>query len=377
MNEKSTLYKAQIKKLEKQYHNLKIYGDDNLTRQFHIVSAGLLNYLPDIPYIRHEEIFKNILLHQKLSMVEQDAEYLLNNIQVKNFMDDKVQLLKNCPAVICTFHIGSYRLINLLLAKYCIPFSLIISQKVLQDQGTMFKNIFSLSCTENADSFNLINAESPGSALSMFRELKKGKNLVIYMDGNTGAGKRTNQNENSCLISLLNQQIMARKGVGFLSHAANVPILPVICFRDSIEEITLHFFDMIYPDTKEERNLYAEKITQKIYDMISPFILRYPEQWEAWLYLHKVAHIIKSLATITVSPHESLIDTLRFNMIQFGLFRISQNNYIFNKSNYVSYPVNNSIYSLLTKAINEPVNKGSFDVNLFNELYKNRVLIHE
>lgn len=310
-------------------------------------------------------------------MIEQDAINLINKIQVKNFTTHTVRLLKSSPAIICTFHTGSYRLINLLLAQYGIPFSLVISQKVLQEQGNMFRKIFSSLSSKNSDDFNLINAEFSSSALQMFRELKKGKSLVIYMDGNTGSGSQTNKNENSCLISFLNQQIMARKGVGFLSHAACVPILPVICDRNSLEEITLQFFDMIYPDIKEERNLYAEKTTQKIYDLVSPFILDHPEQWEAWLYLHKVAHIIKPFATNSLSPHESLVDKLRFNKIQFSLFKISQHNYIFNKSNYVSYPINSNIYSLLSRAINEPVNKDCIDVNLFYELYKNHVLIHE
>lgn len=234
-----------------------------------------------------------------------------------------------------------------------------------------------MSSDIEAGSFNVINAESPGSALQMFRELKRGKSLVIYIDGNTGAGTQTNQNENSCLISFLNQQIIARKGAGFLCHAAGVPILPVICHRNSLEEITLQFFDMMYADIKEERNGFAEKITAKVYDMVAPFIIRHPDQWEAWLYLHKVAHIIKPLAMNSDSRSGTLIDKLRFNTIEFGLFKISQHYYIFNKSNYVSYQINSSIYSLLTKALYEPVNKECIDVNLFHELYKKRVLIHE
>lgn len=90
----STSYKAQIKRLEKQYQDLRIYENDDLTRQFHIVSAGLLNYLPEIPFRKHEEIFKNILLHQRLSMIEQDALHLLKSMHIKNFTAHTEQLLK-------------------------------------------------------------------------------------------------------------------------------------------------------------------------------------------------------------------------------------------------------------------------------------------
>lgn len=378
MNKKPVSFKEKIKRVEKQYHNLEFYESDNLTRQFHIVSAGLLNYLPKIPYKKHEEIFKNILFHQQLSILEQDAMHLIHTMAIENFTSHTAQLLKEKPAIICTFHTGSYRLINLLLAKNGIPFSLVISQKVLQAQGSMFKRLFSrYSKTKNTNSFNLINAESPGSALCMFRELKKGKSLVIYIDGNTGAVAQTNQNENSCCISFLNQQIMARKGVGFLSHAAEVPILPVVCYRKSIEEITLHFFDMIYPDRKKDRNMFAQEITQRIYDMATPIISRYPEQWEAWLYLHKIARIIKPVAINTLLPKVKSGGKLMFNNLQYGLFRVSQKNYIFNKSNYVAYPISGHVNLLLTEAMNQPVQKCSFDVNLFNELFKNHVLIYK
>jgi len=51
--------------------NLNLQEDDNLNGQFNMVSAGLVNYLPDIDIDQHEKIYKNILLHKKLSILEQ------------------------------------------------------------------------------------------------------------------------------------------------------------------------------------------------------------------------------------------------------------------------------------------------------------------
>ncbi|MFT4152706.1 hypothetical protein [Parafilimonas sp.] len=174
MKEKSALYKKQITALNKECNDLKIYENDNLTRQFHIVSAGLLNYLPQIHYSRHEAIFKNILLHQRLSILEQGTSHVLRNVITKGFTAQTMRLLKAKPTIICTFHLGSYRLINLLLAKHSIPFSLVAAQKVVRNQGSVFKTLYNQFCNnDSSDNFNLIDAESSNSALQMFRELKK------------------------------------------------------------------------------------------------------------------------------------------------------------------------------------------------------------
>ncbi|MFT4152705.1 hypothetical protein [Parafilimonas sp.] len=168
---------------------------------------------------------------------------------------------------------------------------------------------------------------------------------------------------------------MARKGIGFLCHAANVPVLPVICYRNSLEEITLHFFNLIYPDITKKRDLFAKMLMQELYNLASPFIKSYPHQWEAWLYLHKVVRIINPLPIGTSVPNVSSVDRLRFNTVHFGLFKVNRSNYIFNKSNYISYPVADDIYSTLSEARVKSLNKNCIDVNLLHELYKHQVLI--
>lgn len=363
---------AHIHSVEKKYSGLNIYDDGALARSYNVVSAALANFLPDIPFSKHEEIFRNVLLHRHLSTLEQGSEDLLNACTLEGFADGRLSFLKSGPCIICTFHLGSYRLLNLLLAKHNIPFALVVSENVVETQGKVFADLHQqFSQTD----MTLISAEAPGSALKMLKELKKGKNLLIYIDGNVGAGKQTIDNENSCSIPFLNQKIQARKGVGFLAHAAGVPVLPVICYRKSLHDVRLRFFNPVYPNKNEDRDTFAKALVKTLYDLFAPYARTYAEQWEAWLYLPKVAQLVNPFpASTTPCPPPGKV---LFNTHRFGLFKTPGKNYIFDKSSFVSYPINDVLYTMLSRATVVPTERNSFEKNTLEDLCTNGVLVSE
>lgn len=353
-------------------NGLPICTDEHLNGQFTLVSAGLHNYLPGIEFQKHEDIFTNLLLHKKLSTMEQGASEALHCTTVEHYNHDIAQLLGSRNAIICTFHTGSYRLINLFLAHKGIPFSLVVGKDVIEKEGERFLYQFKDICGKH-DELEIIDAESSQTGFQMLRVLKTGRSLVVYMDGNTGAGNATASNSNHCLINFLQQQVFTRKGIGFIAHAANVPILPVICYRPSFSDIRLRFFEPVYPDKNMERSQFAEQIIQMIYDIASPFIQQYSEQWEGWLYLHKVAHIIYKRKKVDVPPKRS--DLIRFNTEAFGLYKISGRPLLFEKTTYISYPIDKSIYELFSESIANPIEGGKIEAFLFDELADKGVLL--
>jgi lauroyl/myristoyl acyltransferase len=366
-------YTRQLNLFCRHYEALDIRNNDKLSMQYNIVSASLLNFLPEIEVGRHESIYRSILLHQRLSVFEQDHPAILENVSMENLAPGTLTAIKQRPAIICTFHLGSYRLINLLLVKYNLPFSLVIAKSVIKAQGDTYTALYDkISEGNNAGDFDLIDAEEPNAAIQMLRSLKKGKSLVVYVDGNTGSGSLSRQKENSCCLPFLHQQIAARKGIGFLAHAANTPVLPVICYRKSVKDIVLRFHEIIDPEPDMERNTFAQTLMKKLYDFASPLIRTYPEQWEAWLYLHKVANIINPVKRKQEPEQLHQADNLIFNDRLFGLFKTSSAHYLFNKTSYMSYPIDKNLYALLQNA---PIKKNNIDVNLLSELYKNRALI--
>jgi lauroyl/myristoyl acyltransferase len=357
----------------------KVWQEDIMIAKFNIVSACLSNYLPNIPEEEHKQIFKNIFLHQKLSMFEQSFYELPDYVAYENLNAQIWNLLKKRTSIICTFHTGSYRLINLFLAKNKIPFSLVVSKDVIANQGSSFKEMFNeLNNSENnQEALKLIDAEFPNSLLQMIRDLKNGRNLVIYIDGNSGSGNETINNNNNCVINFLDKKIYARQGIGFLSYRMQVPILTVASYRESLNEIKLKFFDPIFPDIEQDRDTFIKSTTQNVYNLIAPIIKKYPEQWEAWLYLHKVADTTENIFDIssesTIFPEAD--DRFRFNSSCFGIFKIIKDCFLFKKSNYKSYKITDSVYDVLNMSLTEPIVRNQIFIAEFAEIYKSKVLV--
>jgi lauroyl/myristoyl acyltransferase len=357
---------------------LHVRKDDYINGQFQMVSAGLLNYLPDIPVEKHEEIFKQILLHKKLSILEQADYEVLNYVQTEGLTDDVLSLLKNKPVVICTFHTGSYRVLNLFLCRHKIPYTLVMGKEVIKKEGpllsTLFQRLPGNTATEN---LHIIDAEAANSGLQMLRELKRGRCLLLYIDGNTGAGATTIKNENCCAVNFLHQQLYARKGIAFLAHAAHVPLLTVASYRKSWERIYLKFFEPVFPDVKEVREDFAIKTTQLIYDQVAPLIIRYPEQWEAWLYIHKVAHIIN----IPFHKQEeiqaaSAFQKLYFNSARFGIFKLHGKPFLLKKHTYSFYEITTQLYDVLTRSTDTAIDKSCLNQEQFQQLQQEGVIAY-
>jgi len=374
-------YITERKKLESLFSgHLNVWKDDNIAGKFNIVSAGLRNYLPDIVYKEHERIFKDIIMHQSLSKLEQAYQEALDYSTCENLDNEKLGLLKKGGTIICTFHTGSYRVINQVLVRHHIPFSLVIAKSIIESQGEEFADLHQrFSGSGGVGSFGLIDAESPGSGLQMLRELKKGRNLVLYIDGNTGAGSEDNEKNNLCDIPFLGQRIFARKGIAFLAHVANSPIVPVICSRKSIDDIRLHFSDPIYPKANEARDTFAQNATRQIFDLVAPVIRKYPEQWEAWLYLHRFANVVNhtgiELKESEVAADLSGDTRLMLNVEEFGIFKLYDEGHLLRKSSYDSFAVGKDLYDLLHLAVSEPITKRQMDPYLFSQFYQNNVFV--
>jgi len=359
--------------------SLKIKENEYQHGQLNMVSAALVNYLPDIDTSAHEEIYKNILLHKKLSILEQSTYDSLEYVEMENLSPEILTQLKSKPTIICTFHTGSYRLLNLFLINNKIPFSLVIGKDIAEQEGASFHNQYNtLTRNNDAADFSIIDAEKPNVGLQMLRELKKGRSLVLYMDGNTGAGAATTKNDNRCVVNFLNQQLFARKGIAFLAHAANVPIIIAASYRKSWEQIRLKFFDPIIPDTKIERGEFAEAATQQIYNMVAPIIKQYPEQWEAWLYIHKVANIVNSNKDLQKSKRRSVVSgKICLDSFQFGIFKLNGAPILLRKNSYSFYEINHQLYNLLSSCNETPINREALDDALFNQLYEQGVVQYQ
>lgn len=331
-----------IRKRNELIHHIEkmdVVTDNNLLSHLTLTSANYRKFMPWLPFDHHLDYFKHIVLHQQLSALEQKYPDALAFLSVEGLSQESSRLLHEKPSIICTFHSGSYRLLNTFLMDRQIPYALVASGTILQKQKDSYQQTFDrLHRSYLYHNFTLIEAESPSSALQMLRALKEGKSLLIYIDGNTGVQP---DHSKSHLANFLEGKIFTKSGVPVIAHIAGVPIINAISYRKSIDEPVLRFFDPIFPFAN--RQTFSELALQQIYDNFSSLLKQYPDQWEAWMYLHRSLPPAKDRNTSFI-PTDQLLAFVLTDKERFGLINTEKNRLLFDKDSYLSYPVDEFLY---------------------------------
>ena len=139
----------------------------------------------------------------------------------------------------------------------------------------------------------------------------------------------------------------------------------------------LNFLTRYFPDTAKEKNLFAEETTQYIYDLVAPLIKAYPQQWEGWLYIHKVANVIHQAAGNVIREKNSAVsEKISLDSFRFGIFKVNGSPFLLRKNTYSFYEINNQLYDLLSVCNDHPVKKEFIDNVLFNKLYEQGVITY-
>jgi len=112
---------------------------------------------------------------------------------------------------------------------------------------------------------------------------------------------------------------------------------------------------------------------------IAPVIQEFPEQWEAWIYLHKVANIVSFFDTSQRDNTATTVNeetNLMMNLKEYGVFKVLDDFDLFKKSGYTSFVIDRDVYGLLHCAISKPVRKKRIDDALFAQLFDNNVFVN-
>lgn len=352
------------------------------SHRFNLVSANLFRFLPHLDFDQHQQIYAEVMLHNQLTHYEQTQLDILHSITVENASNELLQLMRRTPCILSSFHFGNYRLMNLFLAKNRIPYTIVIPKESLQKEGVIFRDLYEkMYPAASEDPIRFIEMESPSLSLKMIRELKQGRSLFIYFDGYRGAGnlqenKRYGENGQ---ISFLGQSLMARVGVAYMAQMAGVPLVTGISYRKSLDDLRLYFFDPIFPNAAITREQFAYNTTQALYNRFSPFLKASPGQWETWLYLHRSLPCRELQNSDPLVPSTGKkIDTaaeLKINHNKFGIFKIQQNAYLFNKQMYTTYPIDDEMFNVLTTAIYQSISPHDYRNSAILFLMENHVII--
>lgn len=280
------------------------------------------------------------------------------------------------PRIFCTYHLGSYRAILGALIRLGYDFSLVIDRNVFESQGDQIRQaVDNIKAAYDSDtSFDMINAETFDAAMQMANQLRKGRSLVVYLDGNTGTGGIFRHDTKLLKVSFFQAQLFARQGIAYLSFITQTPIVPVIAFRELDIDVVLRFYEPLLPDNGQSKKAYCQSGIQKLYHILEENLLKYPLQWEGWLYVHKYFDLddlaskllkIHAPAVLEAAPESA---KLIFNQRRFSLFRHGASCFLFDSATFLTYEVSETEFDMLRSFHPEFGEAGNPDLAIATEI---------
>ncbi|MFD0861501.1 hypothetical protein ACFQ1M_04730 [Sungkyunkwania multivorans] len=356
--------------LKKNIYNTNAKTEERYSKSVAFTSANLKRFLPQIPSKEHEQFYRDCLYNQHLSSLEEYDIGAIDAVDVIN--ETSLPSLENIdqPLVFATYHLGSYRILNSYLTKLGLKTALIVDDEVYNAQANKFLNSWKKveGHYKNGSDFVVLNAEKRTVLLQLMKLLRDNYVLIVYLDGNTGTGKRLSENPNLLSTNFLGHDIYTRKGFAYLSHIVKANIVTTLSYRDK-GTTKLHFFEEIEYDPSVSREAHCQTVVKKCYDIFQSYLLKYPQQWEGWFYIHKWFET--DLLEDQREDSKPSIAVRGFNSEEYALFKYCLNDYfILDKSNYKSILITKGIYEALKNNRYKQLGK-----NVLQQLMTNNIIV--
>jgi len=373
-------YLEKIQSLKKQYTGRMTAGgsdretvDQNELNCIEFASANLRHLLPAVPVEHHAGIINEILLTQACAALDEDSCFLSETTEIS----DPASILLSAsekPVIFCTFHYGSYRLVNQVLASHGLNYILPVSSDIFAAHKQRYEDNFETikAYFKSASQLLVVNAEEATAALTMARKTRAGWSLLAYIDGNTGVQGAARRDAKLLRISLLGKPIYARKGIAFLSHFLKLPIVPVICEITGPTGRSMTFHDKIEPSVNgEDREAYCRMATEKLYSILGDYLKKTPVQWEGWMFLQKYLDMDGLEINEAVDGQDVVTDTeadeitgnrLIFNHNRYGFIVQDDQRVLLDKATYKLLTLPDNISDLL-ESYREPIEISSVGVS--------------
>lgn len=343
-----------------------------LAKDFNFVSANLSNFLPAIPQEQHWDLYVELMRNRSLAVFHSELTQLADRMETRGDLGF-LETVGKKPYIFCNYHLGSYRALLGFLVNRKIDFALLLDNRTFSEQGDKIRaSIASLQQhAQHEVSFDLFNVENPAAMMHIGQWIKAGKSLVAYLDGNTGyGGIKSGKQEVYAQLEFMGMPISSRKGIATLSYITNVPIIPAISyFEDREAAPVLDFHPPVIPYRETPRETWVTDTLQQLYTILENKLRQYPLQWEAWLYVHKfidMETLQKRYAgekgDVAIAGNEDA--ELSFNKSLYGLFLLDETPYLFNRRTYITYEINEPVFSTLQQlAAKESMRRDELDIS--------------
>jgi hypothetical protein len=132
----------------------------------------------------------------------------------------------------------------------------------------------------STSTLDLISLEDPNFLLRLRSSMGDGKQLVVFLDGNSGLPAQKNE-KRDVAVDFFHAKITVKTTIPRLADILGLPVVTFNAVRNDIRR-TL-WLDAPLP--KREKKQYDEVI-RVVFDRLRARLEQEPAQWEGWLYFH-------------------------------------------------------------------------------------------
>ena len=326
--------------------------------------------MPFIPRSQHESLFRELLLQQAFTTFDQQCLSAGDLVKLSGAYDVFTKM--EGPKIYCTYHLGSYRQLTSVLFRNGVDCVLLVGNTMNRQQGgDLQAHIDGLREKHGLTNvFRIVETGSPSAGLTVLRELKAGRSLIVYVDGSPETAPEPGEENQFLSVKFGHRRVMTRKGVGYLSHAAGVPIVPVVSYRKASLTNVLHFLNPIRPIRESNRDMYCQEAMQQLYDAFWPYLSRYPGQWEGWNYIQ--SFLEPEAPQRGTNGRRSARPV--FNQDRYSLCDLEQAPILFDRRLYQTYEITEDLRDLLLNLGSVDSVEGVVREEMFGELVEMEVL---
>jgi lauroyl/myristoyl acyltransferase len=202
-------------------------------------------------------------------------------------------------AIVVSGHVGPYRFIPIELAQRGHHVDVVVDRRgidretgVLAVQGRLARELVDADGRVGHWRANLlgrlgmINAEASDVAVRMVRALRAGHVLMVYVDGNTGAGAR--KAEHLERVPFMGTDVLLRQGIGEIAKVSGAPVVPAFAWRRPLRRHLCRFHPAITPSPAESRAAFSTRMLRDVMALFEARLADSPGAWEEWHHFHRM-----------------------------------------------------------------------------------------
>ncbi len=301
---------------------------ENLTA-FTFFSANLSKLLPHVPLADHPAYFEATGRYHRLA---HDRRH--DDTTLKQLPPMALQALRRAPGLVATYHIGAYKLLPLWLISQGIPLTLLVSADIAAKEYATYQATSMRFSAHGQPPLEILQAQDPLVIRKMVQSIGKGNWVLVFLDGNEGAGnKKSTAGRTDLVLDFLAHKLCVKTGVAELAYLMKCPIYPLaLVFNDGHSPMPVGLPPMDMPVGLRQDVVRATMV--KLYGWLADLVYQYPTQWEGWFYTH---HDLL---------HDAAIDPQAF-ILQFLPFSVGHRYFVLQRETYLAYPASDQIFRKL------------------------------